>query len=122
MFALAAGAVWCVVALVLRSELAIMALPIAGITAWSLRGHGYAGSRLGAVIGAVGTALACFYAQYLLATAEIASIFDLPFRESLAKSGFAMTTELMLKRLDMIDFAVFAAAIVFSALLIARKH
>ncbi len=122
MFALAAGAVWCVVALALQRELAIVALPIAAIIAWALRGNGYAGGRFGAVLGAVGTALACFYAQYLLATAEIASIFDLPFRESLAKSGFAMTTDLMLKRLDIVDFAVFAAAIVFAALLIARKR
>ena len=122
MFAMAAGAVWCVVALALRRELAIVALPIAAIIAWALRGNGYAESRLGAVLGAVGTALACFYAQYLLATAEIASIFALPFRESIAKSGFGMTTDLMLKRLDMIDFAVFAAAILFAALLVLRRN
>ncbi len=122
MFALAAGAVWCVVALALRRELAILALPIAAMIAWALRGNGYAGSRLGAVLGAVGTALACFYAQYLLATAEVASIFALSFRESLAKSGFAMTTDLMLKRLDLIDFAVFVAAIVFAALLVMRRR
>lgn len=122
MFALAAGAVWCVVALALRHELALISLPIAAIVAWSLRGNGYAETWLGAVLGAVGTTLACFYAQYLLATAEIASIFALPFRESLFKSGFSMTTDLMFKRLDMIDFAVFAAAIVFAALLVARKR
>lgn len=122
MFALAAGAVWCVVALALRRELALMSLPIAAIVAWALRGNGYAGTWLGALLGAVGTALACFYSQYLLATAEIASIFALPFRESLFKSGFSMTTDLMFKRLDMIDFAVFAAAIVFAALLVARKR
>ncbi len=122
MFALAAGAVWCVVALALRRELALMSLPIAAIIAWALRGNGYAESWLGAVLGAVGTALACFYAQFLLATAEIASIFALPFRESLAKSGFAMTNDLMLKRLDMIDFAIFGAATVFAALLVMRRR
>lgn len=122
MCALAAGAVWCVVAMALGRELAILALPIAAIIAWALRGHGYPASRLGGVIAAVGTALACFYAQYLLATAEIASIFALPFRESLAKSGFAMTTDLMLKRLGLIDFAIFGAAILFAALLVLRKR
>ena len=122
MCALAAGAVWCVVALAMGRELAVLALPIAAIVAWALRGHAYAATLSGGVIAAFGTALACFYAQYLLATAEIASIFALPFRESLSKSGFAMTTDLMLKRLDMIDFAIFVAAVVFSALLVARKH
>lgn len=122
MCALAAGAVWCVVAMALGRELAILALPIAAIIAWALRSHGYPASRMGAVIAAVGTALACFYAQYLLATAEIASIFALPFRESLAKSGVAMTTDLMLKRLGLVDFAIFAAAIAFAALLVMRKR
>lgn len=122
MCALAGGAVWCVVALAVGRELAILALPIAAIIAWALRDNVYAASWQGASIAAVGTALACFYAQYLLATAEIASIFALPFRESLAKSGFGMTTDLMLKRLDMIDFAVFGAAIVLAALLVMRRR
>ena len=122
MSALAAGAVWCVVAMALGRELAILALPIAAIIAWALRSHDYPASRLGAVIAAVGTALACFYAQYLLATAEIASIFALPFRESLAKAGFAMTTDLMLKRLSLIDFTIFGAAMMFAALLVLRRR
>lgn len=122
MFALAAGAVWCVVALALRHELSLMAFPVGAAVAWPLRRYGYATTWSGALLGAVGTALACFYSQYLLATAEIASIFALPFRESLVKSGFAMTTDLMVKRLDMIDFAGFGAAIVFTALLVMRKR
>ena len=122
MCVLAAGAVWCVVAFAMGRELAVLALPIASIIACALRGHGYAASLSGAALAALGTALACFYAQYLLATAEIASIFALPFLESLSKSGFDMTTDLMLKRLDLIDFAIFVAAVAFSALLVARKH
>ena len=122
MCALAAGAVWCVVAMALGRELAILALPIAAIIAWALRSHGYPASRLGAIIAAFGTALACFYAQYLLATAEIASIFALPFRESLVKSGFAMTTDLMLKRLNLVDFGIFGVAMVFAALLVVRRR
>lgn len=122
MCALAAGAVWCVIALAMGRELAVLSLPIAVVVAWALRSHGYAASWLGAMVAVVSTALACFYAQYLLATAEIASTFGLPFREGLTKSGFDMVTALMARRLDVIDMATFAAAAIFAALLVIRRR
>lgn len=122
MCALAGGAVWCVVAMALRRELAVLALPIAYVVAWALRRSGHAGSWLGAGLAVLATVLACFYAQYLLATAEIASIFGLPFREGLTRSGFDMITALMARRLGVVDWSIFAAAALFAGLLVVRRR
>lgn len=122
MCALAAGAVWCVVALAARHELSLLALPVAAVIAWALRTHGFAASWLGAMIAIIATTVACFYAQYLLATAEIASVFSLPFREGLSKSGFDMVTALMARRLNTLDWSIFAAAALFAGLLVVRRR
>lgn len=122
MCALAGGAVWCVIALAAGRELAVLALPVAAVVAWALRTHGFAASRLGAVLAVVSTGVACFYAQYLLAAAEVASTFGLPFREGLTRSGFDMITALMLRRLDPLDWSIFAAAAVFAGLLVVRRR
>lgn len=122
MWALAAGAVWCALAMFSRTGLTFLALPVAAIIAWAARSNGLAASIAGAIVAAAFTTLACFYAQYLLAAAEIASTLNLPFREGLTRSGFGMVTTLMDRRLGTLDWALFGAAIVFAALLALRRR
>lgn len=121
MCALAGGAVWCVLALYSRQSLTILALAIAAIIAWALRSHGFAGSKRGALIAAVATALACFYSQYLLVAADMASLLGLPLRTAAVQIGPGMATALIQQRLSIVDIAVLIAAIVFAALLTWRR-
>lgn len=121
MCALASGAVWCVIALYSRQSMTILALPIAAVIAWALRAHGYAATFAGALIAALATALACFYAQYLLAAANIASLLGLPLRMAFTRIGPDMATALMRQQLSALDIAILIAAVVFAALLTWRR-
>src|SRR5262249_12712481 len=67
MSALAGGAVWSVLVLRTGRDLTIVAFVVALVIAWILRVNGYAGTRLGAALAALCTAVACAYAQCLLA-------------------------------------------------------
>jgi len=64
MSALAGGAVWCVLVLRTGYELTWFALVCAIVVAWALRANGFAGSRIGAALAALCTALACTYSQF----------------------------------------------------------
>lgn len=120
MCALAAGAVWCVLSLYVARNLTVLALPIALVVAWVLRNHGFARSGGGALLAAGFTAAACFYAQYLLATAHIASMLGLPMRTALAQIGPGMATAVMQSRIDGWDLAMMLGSVVAAALLVLR--
>jgi len=87
MSALAGGAVWSV--LVLRSgyELTPFAFVIAAAIAWILRANGYAGSRFGASFAALCVAIACVYAQCLLAVGDVAQAMGFSLRDTILRIG-----------------------------------
>lgn len=120
MCTLAAGAIWCVLTLYLSRNLSILAVPIAVILAAVLRSHGYAATLLGTVLAAACTLIACLYAQYLLATAQIASLLGLPMGMALMKIGPDMAFAVMKTRIGGWDLASMLGAALLSAALTRR--
>jgi hypothetical protein len=85
MSALAGGAVWCLLSLYSRGDLAAFSFLIALAVAWQLRGNGYAGRWSGALLAAFCVALASAYAFYLQAVAQVAAMLGLPMRAALVQ-------------------------------------
>ncbi len=106
MCTLAAGAVWCVLTLYAGRDLSVLAVAIALVLAAVLRAHGYAGTGAGAVLAAACTLAACFYAQYLLATAQIASLLGLPMGTALTRIGPDMALAVIRTRVGAVDSAL----------------
>lgn len=100
MCALAGGAVWCLLSLYSRSNLAAFAFAIALIVAWTLRAHGHAGRWPGALFAAGCVLLASAYAFYLQAVASVASMLGLPMRVTLQRMGVEMGLEVAHANLD----------------------
>ena len=115
MCALAGGAIWCLLALYLRRDLIVLALPIALLVAWALRTHGYAGRWAGAVIAVVCVAISCVYSLYLQATAEVASLLGLPMRAALLQMEPGMAIDIAWAELDTLSLSVVAIALVLAA-------
>jgi hypothetical protein len=100
MCALAGGAVWCLLSLYSRGNLAAFAFAIAAVVAWTLRANGHAGRWPGAVFAAGCVLLAAAYAFYLQAVAGVASMLGLPMRATLQQMGFAMGLDVARANLD----------------------
>ncbi|MEO7756994.1 MAG: hypothetical protein ABIS07_10465 [Dokdonella sp.] len=83
MCALAGGAIWCMLSLYSRSDLAAFSFIVALFVVWSLRTHGYAARWSGTTIAVFCVALAALYSFYLQAVAQIASLLGLPMRAAL---------------------------------------
>ena len=120
MSALAGGAVWCV--LVLRSgyELTWFALVCAIVIAWALRANGFAGSRVGAGLAALCTALACVYAQCLLAVGDVAQAMGFSLRETLYRIGVDFAVAVASGRISPWQSAIYALSMAISAWLVLR--
>lgn len=121
MCTLAAGAVWCVLTLYAGRDLSPLAVAIALILAAVLRAHGYAGTLAGAILAAACTLAACFYAQYLLATAQIASLLGLPMGTALLKIGPDMALAVIRTRVGAWDAMLMAGAAVAAGVLTLRS-
>ncbi|MBO9664914.1 hypothetical protein [Dokdonella sp.] len=94
MCALAGGAVWCLLSLYTRGDLAAFAFVVAAVVVWQLRGNGYAGRWGGALAAAVCVALATAYAFYLQAVAQVAALLGLPMRAALVQIDPAMAVDI----------------------------
>ena len=100
MYALAGGAVWCLLSLYSRGDLAGFAFVIAAAVAWTLRTNGHAGRWPSAVFAAACVLFAATYAFYLQAVASIASMLGLPMRATLQQMGLAMGLDVARASLD----------------------
>lgn len=120
MCTLAAGAVWCVLTLYAGRDLSVLAVAIALILAAVLRAHGYAGTTAGTILAVVCTLAACFYAQYLLATAQIASLLGLPMGTALLKIGPDMALAVIRTRVDTWDAALMIGSAAVAGVLTSR--
>jgi len=120
MCALAAGAVWCVLALYLRVDLIFIALVIAVLIAWVLRANGFSRTRSGALVAATSTLLAFIYSAYLLAAAKVASFLGLPLRSTLVAIGPDMAAAVAWADLTWWHASTVMLAVVLSAWLVWR--
>ena len=121
MCALAGGAVWCLLSLYSRGNLAAFAFAIAMIVAWTLRAHGHAGRWPGALIAAGCVVLASAYAFYLQAVANVASMLGLPMRATLQQMGFTMGMDIVRAHLDAWSSLLVIAASVLAIWLVLRN-
>ncbi|HUD41767.1 MAG TPA: hypothetical protein VMR06_07175 [Dokdonella sp.] len=119
MCALAAGAIWCVLTLYTGRDLSALAVAIGLILAAVLRAHDYAGTATGAILAVICTLAACFYAQYLLATAQIASLLGLPMGMALTKIGPDMALAVIKTRVGAWDAALMAGSAAVAGILTA---
>lgn len=94
MCALAGGAVWCLLSLYTRGDLAAFAFVIAAVVVWQLRGNGHAGRWGGAFAAVLCVALAAAYAFYLQAVAQVAALLGLPMRTALVQIDPAMAVDI----------------------------
>jgi hypothetical protein len=122
MCALAGGAIWCLLALYSRSDLAWFAFAVAAVVVWALRAHGYAGRWSGVAMAASCVALACVYSLYLQAVARIASMFGMPMRSAFTRMDPAMALDIARADLDTAGMIVLAAAVVLAGALMLRRR
>jgi len=120
MSALAVGAVWCVLVLRTGYEHTWFALLCALVIAWILRANGFAGSRIGAALAALCTALACVYAQCLLAIGDVAHAMGFSLRDTLYRIGVDFVLAIASGRISPWQTATYVLAMVLSAWLVLR--
>jgi hypothetical protein len=122
MCALAGGAIWCLLALYSRGDLAWFAFVVAAVIVWTLRAHGYAGRWSGVAIAVSCVALACVYSLYLQAVARMASMFGMPMRTVLVRMDPSMALDLARTDLDTVGMVVLAAAVVLAGAVMLRRR
>ena len=120
MCALAGGAVWCLLSLYLRSQLALFAFAVAAAVAWALRAHGFAGRVAGAVLATGCVLLASGYAWCLQAIARIASMLGVPMRAAMQQMGPDMVLDVARAGLGGWSIAITLAAAIAAAAWVLR--
>ena len=121
MVALAAGAVWCVLQLYARVDLIGISLLVGLIIAVVVRRQGFARTLSGVLLAVFGTAVACAYASYLLASAKVASYLGIPMRSALTSIGPDMAGAVAWADMSGFHIGTLILAIVLSAWLVWRK-
>jgi hypothetical protein len=92
--ALAAGAVWMLVALYSGAELRWLAIPAGLVLGWAMR-VGVTRSRpRAALLGILATVLAAFYMLGLRGAMQIAALMGMPFAEALREAGAPMLLDI----------------------------
>ena len=121
MCALAGGAIWSVLELHTGRDLAWFAFVCAAVVVWALRANGWSGSRAGAVIAAACTAVACVYAQALLAVGDVAQALGYSMRDTLVRIGVDFTLAIVRGRISPWDSTAWGLAIAAAAWLVLRR-
>jgi hypothetical protein len=122
MSALAGGAVWSVLVLRTGHELTALAFVIAAAIAWILRGNGFAGTRVGTVLAALFTALACVYSQCLLAVGDVAQAMGFSLRDTLLRIGADFALAVVRGRISPWQTASYVLAMMLAAWLVWRDQ
>jgi len=122
MSALAGGAVWSVLVLRTGNELTALAFVVAAAIAWILRANGFAGTRLGAFLAALFTALACIYAQCLLAVGDVAQAMGFSLRDTLLRIGAEFALAVVRGRISPWQTASYVLAMALAAWLVLRRR
>lgn len=117
MCALAAGAVWCLISLYVRRDLAAFAFVVALLVVWALRAHGHGGRRSGALIAGLLVAFGTAYALYLQAVAEVAAVLGLSMRATLQTIDLSLAFAIARAHLRGGAGVLAAAAVVLSIVL-----
>jgi hypothetical protein len=111
MCALAAGAVWALLSLYSRGDLAAFAFAAAAPVVWSLRRHGLGGRWPGAIAAGLCVTAAAVYAYYLQAVAQVASSLGLSMRDTLVRMAPGMAFDIARAGLDVASATTVGVAI-----------
>ncbi|MEO8670985.1 MAG: hypothetical protein ABI411_06695 [Tahibacter sp.] len=122
MVALAAGAVWALIALWAGRPLSTPAIAVAFLVGATLAPHLRLRTAWAAPMAAALTALACVYASCLIATAEVAMMMGLPLRSALGKIGPEMALAVAWSRASTLDLLIFAVATLVAAIVVWRRR
>ncbi|MBX3688248.1 hypothetical protein [Dokdonella sp.] len=116
MFALAGGALWCLLALRAAGDLAGFAFVVAAMVVWALRRHGFGAHWSGIALAPFLVAIASAYALYLQAITRIAGMLGIPARDALTRMNLAFAWDIARVNLDPTTLWIIAAAIIAAAL------
>ncbi len=116
MSALAAGALWCVIAVVLDRELSWLALPIGMAIAQISRMNDIDERWWGAPLAAALTLVACAYAEYLLAAVHTSKLLGIQFKNALINIGPGMAYALARAKLGLVDWLLLSTGALLAAL------
>jgi len=106
---LAAGALWCVLALTLRSWAGLLVLPTGFAIGFYFRWLGYRGVR-GAACAVAAMLIAFVYAQWLFAAVHVAQMLGFALRYTLFKMDLGLAWQAARTNLSAVDFALLALA------------
>ena len=121
MSSLAAGAVWSVAVLRTGNDLTFLAFVIGIGLALLLRANGYAGTGIGVVLAAVCTALACAYAQCLLAVGDVAQAMGFSLRDTIVRIGADFVLAVVKGRISPWQSGSYVVAMALSGWLVWRR-
>ena len=122
MSALAAGAVWSVLVLRTGNNLTFFAFIVAVGIAWLLRVNGLAGTALGATLAVTCTALACVYAQCLLAVGDVAQAMGFSLRDTIVRIGADFVLAVVKGRISPWQSGSYLLAMIASGWLVWRQR
>ena len=121
MSALAAGAIWSVLVLRTGNDLTFFSFIVAVGIAWLLRANGLAGSALGATLAVICTALACVYAQCLLAVGDVAQAMGFSLRDTIVRIGADFVLAVVKGRISPWQSGSYVVAMALSGWLVWRR-
>jgi hypothetical protein len=120
MCGLAAGALWCLLALATDHDPTFLIVPLAIVLAFFLRWQGYQGRR-GAICAVAATLIAFIYAQYLFAAVRIAQMLGFSLRGTLFKMDFALAWQAARANLSAWDLGLLLLACVVATGIMLRQ-
>jgi len=107
---LAAGAIWCLLSLLVDVDMTILLVPLAFAIGKFLRWQGFTGRR-GAMGAAIATFIAFVYAHYIFAAMRMADLLGFPLRDTLFKMDFRFAWRVVKSTLTVWDVAILILAL-----------
>lgn len=108
---LAAGALCCLLALIVKLDPAWLMLPCAFATGAFVRWQGYRGAR-GALIAASTMLLSVLYTEYLYAAVRVADMLGFPLRDTLFKMDWRLAWQIVRGNFGLIGAINIACALI----------
>jgi hypothetical protein len=117
---LAAGALWCLLALVLTRGADLLIVPLGAAIGMYCRWLGYHSVR-GAVCAVASVLIAFVYAQYLFAAVRVAQILGFSLRGTLFKMDWGLAWQAASANLATWDFVTLVAGVVVACWIVVRR-
>ena len=117
---LAAGALWCLLALGLSRGGVFLIVPLGAAIGLYFRWLGFRGVR-GAIRATCAVLIAFVYAQYLFAAVRVAQMLGFSLRSTLFKMDWGLAWQAASANLAVWDFVALAAAVISASWLVARE-